>query len=329
MLESIAMQTVRMLTAILALAAALQAAAQTDAYPSRAIRLVVPYAPGGVSDITGRIVAQKMTELLGQPMVVENRTGAGGMVGTGAVAKAEPDGYTLVLSSLSAYAIGPRLVKAPLYDPIKDFTPIAPVALSPTVLTVNTGLPFQSLGDLISFAKANPGKLTYGSSGIGSVAHISAEMLRASTGIELVHVPYKSAAQAYPDMISGSVSMVFDALPSAIQHIRSAKARPLAMMSDRRASLLPELPTFAEAGYPEATLRLWVGLHGPANLPAPIVQKLNETAARAVAASDVRERFTAVGADAYSASSREFAELVRGDVQRLGKMMAAAGIKPE
>jgi tripartite-type tricarboxylate transporter receptor subunit TctC len=317
-----------MLTGLAALVLSLPGLPQ-ETYPSRAIRLVVPYAPGGVSDITGRIVAQKMTELLGQPVVVENRAGAGGMVGTGSVAKSAPDGYTIVLSSLSAYAIGPRLVKAPLYDPIHDFTAIGAVALSPTILTINTALPFQNLRDLIAYAKANPGKLNYGSSGIGSVAHISAEMLRASTGIELVHVPYKSAAQAYPDMIAGAVSMVFDALPSAIQHVRSGKARPIAMMSDRRASLVPDVPTFAEAGYPEATLRLWVGLHGPANLPGAIVQKLNETAARAVAAPDVRERFTAVGADAFANSPREFAELVRADVERLGKMMAAAGIKPE
>jgi tripartite-type tricarboxylate transporter receptor subunit TctC len=322
------MKTIRIVTGLLALLAAVSALSQ-ETYPSRPIRLVVPYAPGGVSDITGRIVAQKMSELLGQPMVVENRAGAGGMVGTGSVAKSAPDGYTIVLSSLSAYAIGPRLVKAPLYDPIADFTPIAAVALSPTILTINTALPFQSLKELIAFGKTNPGKLTYGSSGIGSVAHISAEMLRATTGVELVHVPYKSAAQAYPDMISGSISMVFDALPSAIQHIKAGKARPLAMMSDRRASLVPDVPTFAEAGYPEATLRLWVGLHGPAGLPAPIVQKLNETAARAVASPDVKERFTAVGADSYSISPKEFADLVRADVERLGKMMADAGIKGE
>jgi tripartite-type tricarboxylate transporter receptor subunit TctC len=251
------------------------------------------------------------------------------MLGTGVVAKSPADGYTIVLSSLSAYAIGPKLVKQPLYDPIADFTPVAAVALSPTILTINTALPFQSVKELIAYAKANPGKLSYGSSGIGSVAHISAEMLRASTGIELVHIPYKSAALAYPDMISGNVSMVFDALPSAIQHIKTGKARPLAMMSDRRASLVPEVPTFAEAGYPEATLRLWVGLHGPAGLPPAVVQKLNETAARAVASPDVRERFTAVGADAYSIPAREFAELVRADVERLGKMMASAGIKGE
>jgi tripartite-type tricarboxylate transporter receptor subunit TctC len=322
------MKTIRMLTGLAVLLIAFPVFGQ-ETYPSRPIRLVVPYAPGGVSDITGRIVAQKMTELLGQPMVVENRAGAGGMLGTAAVAKSPPDGYTIVLSSLSAYAIGPKLVKQPLYDPVADFTPVAALALSPTILTINTALPFQSVKELIAYAKANPGKLSYGSSGIGSVAHISAEMLRASTGVELVHIPYKSAALAYPDMISGNVSMVFDALPSALQHIKTGKARPLAMMSDRRASLVPEVPTFAEAGYPEATLRLWVGLHGPAGLPAAVVQKLNETAARAVASPDVRERFTAVGADAYSVSPREFAEMVRADVERLGKMMASAGIKGE
>lgn len=321
------MRSARIVTAFFSLALSLAAIAQD--YPSKPVRLIVPYAPGGVSDITGRIVAQKFTELLGQPMVVENRTGAGGMVGTGAVAKSEPDGYTVVLSSLSAYAIGPRLVKQPLYDPIKDFTPIAVLALSPTVLTVNNALPVRNLGELIAHAKANPGKLTYGSSGIGSVAHISAEVLRASTGIELVHVPYKSAAQAYPDMFSGSVAMIFDALPSAIQHIKAGKAKPLAMMSDRRAGLVPEVPTFAEAGYPQATLRLWVGLHGPANMQPAVVQKLNETAARAAAAPDLRERFAQVGADPYATSQREFAEMVRADVERLGKMMAAAGIKPE
>ena len=322
------MRSARIVTAFFFLALSLGAIAQ-DGYPSKPVRLVVPYAPGGVSDITGRIVAQKMTELLGQPMVVENRTGAGGMVGTGAVAKAEPDGYTIVLSSLSAYAIGPRLVKQPLYDPVKDFTPIAALALSPTVLTVNNALPVRSVRELIAYAKANPGRLTYGSSGIGSVAHISAEVLRASTGIELVHVPYKSAAQSYPDMIQGSIAMIFDALPSAIQHIKSGKAKPLAMMSDRRAALVPDVPTFAEAGYPEATLRLWVGLHGPANMPPAVVQKLNETAARAVAAPDLRERFAAVGADPFATSQREFAEMVRSDVERLAKTMTSAGIKPE
>ena len=305
------------------------AQAQTSAYPARAIRLVVPYGPGGVSDIMGRVVAQKMTELLGQPMVVENRPGAGGMLGTGLVAKAPPDGYMIVLSSLSAYAIGPKLVKESPYDPVKDFTAIGGVAIAPTILTVNVSTPFQTLQDVIAYAKANPGKLSYGSSGIGSVGHISGEVLRASTGVDLLHIPYKSAAQAYPDVIAGSVSMVFDALPSAIQYIKSGKVRPIAMMSDRRASLLPDVPTFSEAGYPEATLRLWVALHGPPDLPPAIVQKLNDTLAKALAAQDLRERFSAVGADPFPTTPRELAELTRSDVERLAKTIATAGIKPE
>jgi tripartite-type tricarboxylate transporter receptor subunit TctC len=304
-------------------------AGQTGAYPSRAIRLIVPYGPGGVSDIMGRVLAQKMTELLGQPVVVENRPGAGGMLGTGTVAKSAPDGYTIVLSSLSAYAIGPKLVKSSPYDPVNDFTAIAGVAIAPTILTVNPSLPFQTLQELMAYAKANPGKLSYGSSGIGSVGHISGEVLRGSTGVELLHIPYKSAAQAYPDVIAGSVSMVFDALPSAIQYVKTGKVRPIAMMSDRRAALLPDVPTFAEAGYPEATLRLWVGIHGPANLPPAIVQSLNDTVNKALAASDVRERFAAVGADPFPASPRELADLTRGDVEKLAKTITTAGIKPE
>ena len=302
---------------------------QAGGYPSRPVRLVVPYAPGGVSDIIGRVLAQKMTEVLGQSMVVENRAGAGGMVGTGAVAKGTPDGYTIVLSSLSAYAIGPRMVKAPPYDPVNDFTPIGAVALTPTILTVGAGTPFRTVRELVAYAKANPGKLDYGSSGIGSVAHISAELLRAAAGVDLTHVPYKSAALSYPDMIAGSLAMVFDALPSAIVHVRTGKARPVAMMSDRRSSLLPDVPTFAEAGYPGVTLRLWVGLHGPPGMPAAIVQKLNDAIARALAAPDLRERFAAVGADPFPTSAREFAAMVRQDVETLARTIDAAGIKAE
>ena len=303
--------------------------AQTDSYPSRPIRLVVPYAPGGVSDIVGRVLAQKMTEVMGQTMVVENGAGAGGMLGTGTVAKSAPDGYTLVLSSLSAYAIGPRMLKTSPYDPVKDFTAVGGVALTPTVLSVNPSLPLRTVQEVVAYAKANPGKVTYGSSGIGSVAHISAELLRAATGVELVHVPYKSAAQAYPDVISGSVTMVFDALPSAIQHIKTGKVRPVAMMSDRRTALLPDVPTFAEAGYPGVNLRLWVGVHGPAGLPPDVVQKLNDALAKALAAPDLRERFASVGADPAPIPSREFGEMVREDVASLAKTMDAAGIKPE
>ncbi len=298
-------------------------------YPTRTVRLVVPFGAGGVSDIIGRLVAQKLSDHLGQPVVVENRGGAGGMVGTGQVAKAAPDGYTLVLSSLSPYAIGPRLVRTPPYDPVKDFTAIAGVALTPTILTVDPALPPRTVADLVAYAKANPGRLNYGSSGIGSIGHISAELLRAASGIELVHIPYKSAAFAYPDLIGGSVTMIFDALPSAIQYIRTAKVRPVAVMAEQRSPLLPEVPTFAEAGFPGVTLRLWVGVHGPAGLPPGIVQRLNDATTKALAAPDLRERFASVGADPMPLSAQAFGAMVREDVAALAKTMERAGIKPE
>ena len=302
---------------------------QASGYPSRTIRLIVPYGAGGVSDIIGRVLAQKLSELLGQPVVVENRGGAGGMLGTGTVAKSAPDGYSLVLSSLSAYAIGPRLLKTSPYDPVNDFTAVGGVALTPTILTANTSAPFRTVPELVAYAKANPGRLSYGSSGVGSIGHISAELLRAATGVELIHIPYKSAAFAYPDAISGSVSMVFDALPSTIQHIRTGKVRSVAMMSDRRSPLVPDVPTFAEAGYPGVTLRLWVGVHGPSGLPPAITQRLNDSIGKALAAPDLRDRFASVGADPFPTSAREFGEMVREDVATLARTIEAAGIKPE
>jgi tripartite-type tricarboxylate transporter receptor subunit TctC len=298
-------------------------------YPNRAIRLIVPYATGGVSDIMGRALAGKLSELLGQPMVVENRAGAGGTLGTDLTAKATPDGYTLVLSSLTAHGIGPNMLLTVTYDPVKDFTSIGGVAIAPNILSADPSAPFQNLKELVAYAKANPGKLTFGSSGVGSIGHLSGEVLRATAGAELLHIPYKSAGVAYPDMFAGRVTMVFDTLPSAIQHIRSGKARPIAVLSDKRSPLLPEVPTFAEAGFPEATLRFWFGLHGPANIPAPIVQKLNETLNAALAAPDLLERFSTLGADPYPTTPQQLTELVRNDLDKLAKTLQAAGIKKQ
>jgi tripartite-type tricarboxylate transporter receptor subunit TctC len=321
----------RILTALAVATLSLSAFAQgtSDAYPSKAIRLVVPYAAGGVSDIMGRTLAQKLSELLGQPMVVENRGGAGGALGTDMAAKAAPDGYTLTLSSLTAYAISPNMLKSIGYDPVKDFSAIGGVAITPNILSVSASSQFKTLKEIVDYAKANPGKLTFGSSGVGSIGHLSGEVLRTSTGAEMLHIPYKSAGVAYPDMFSGSVSMVFDTLPSAIQHIRSGKARPIAVLSDKRSPLLPEVPTFAEAGYPEATLRFWFGLHGPANMPPAIVQKLNETLNKALASPDLRERFASLGADPYPTTPQELTDLVRNDVDKLARTVKAAGIQRE
>jgi tripartite-type tricarboxylate transporter receptor subunit TctC len=328
------MRSATVLSALVLLLISGSAAAQVDAdrvgaYPSRPIRLVVPYAAGGVSDIMGRVLGQKMAELLGQPIVVDNRGGAGGTLGTEIVAKAAADGYTIVLSSLATLAIGPNMVRNVAYDPLRDFSAIGGVATAPNILTVNSAAPFQSLRELVNYAKANPGKLSFGSSGIGSIGHLSGEVLRTSVGADMVHVPYKSAGLAYPDMFSGSVSMVFDTLPSAIQHVRSGRARPIAVLSDKRSPLLPDVPTFAEAGYPESTLRFWFGLHGPAKMRPAVVQKLNETLVKALAAPDLRERFSVLGAEPYPISPRELVDLTRNDVAKLARTMKAAGIKPE
>lgn len=328
------MRSATALSALVLLLISGYAAAQVDAdrigaYPSRPIRLVVPYAAGGVSDIMGRVLGQKMAELLGQPIVVDNRGGAGGTLGTEIVAKAAADGYTIVLSSLATLAIGPNMVRNVAYDPLRDFSAIGGVATAPNILTVNSAAPFHSLRELVNYAKANPGKLSFGSSGIGSIGHLSGEVLRTSVGAEMVHVPYKSAGLAYPDMFAGSVSMVFDTLPSAIQHVRSGRARPIAVLSDKRSPLLPDVPTFAEAGYPESTLRFWFGLHGPANVRPAVVQKLNATLMKALASPDLRERFSVLGAEPYPISPRELVDLTRNDVAKLAQTMKAAGIKPE
>ncbi len=303
--------------------------AQAESFPSKALHLVVSFAAGGVSDIVGRLVAQKMTEVLGQTVIVENRPGAGGVIGTNFVAKSPPDGYVFVLTSPTQLAIAPNLQKSIPYDPINDFSAIGGIAMTPNILTINMSLPIRSLRELVAHAKSNPGKLSFGSSGQGSVGHLSGEILRVSTGADMLHIPYKSAGAAYPDMFSGAVSMVFDTLPSAIQHVNSGKARPIALMSDKRSPLLPDVPTFAEAGYPEATLRFWIGLHGPAGMPPAVVQKLNDALNKALASPELRERFAALGADPLPITPQELAGYTRNSLEQITKTIKAAGIRPE
>jgi tripartite-type tricarboxylate transporter receptor subunit TctC len=317
----------RLVTA--AVLACLSVAAVAQTYPARPVRLMVPYAAGGVSDILGRALAQKMSELLGQPMVVENRGGAGGTIGTGLIAEAAPDGYSIVLSSLTAYAIAPNMMKKVPYDPVKSFTAIGGVAVAPNILTVSTTSQFNTLAEIVAYAKNNPDKLSFGSSGIGSVGHLSGEVLRTSANVTMVHVPYKSAGLAYPDMITGSITMVFDTLPSALQHIKSGKAKPIAVLSDKRSPLLPDVPTFAEAGFPEATLHFWFGLHGPAKMPPAVVEKLSDTLQKALASSDLRDRFASLGAEPYPLTPEQLQAKTSADFEKLAKVIKAAGIEPQ
>jgi tripartite-type tricarboxylate transporter receptor subunit TctC len=293
------------------LAFPLSATAQEAGFPSRPIRLMIPYAPGG------------------QQVLVENRGGAGGMVGTEAVVKSPADGYSIVLTNLALLAISPNMVKRPPYDGLKDLTPIAGIAQSVNILSATAGAPFNNARELVAYAKANPDKLSYASSGVGSFGHLSGEILRATAGARMVHVPFKTSALAFPDVIEGRVSMVFDSVSSTITHVRSGKVKPIAVMADRRSTLLPNVPTFAEEGFPEVTLRFWSAIHGPAGIPAPVVQRLSDAIARTVAAADFKERLASFGQDASFMSARELDELARGDFAKFARAIKAAGIEPQ
>jgi tripartite-type tricarboxylate transporter receptor subunit TctC len=310
-------------------ATASAAAIGSSEYPARPIRMVVPFAAGGVSDITARVLASRMQESLGQRLVVDNRGGAGGMIGTDIVAKAAPDGYTLVLASNGTHAVVPHLYKKVPYDPVKDFAPIGMVSISPQVLAVNKDLPVKSVKDLIALAKAKPGALTYGSSGNGSTGHISAEMLGAMAGIQLTHVPYKSASAAYPDVFSGRVALVFDSAYSMTQHIKADRLRALAVTTPKRAASLPDLPTMSEAGLPGYSMALWVAVFAPASTPAAIVARLNKDMNRALSTPQVREQMAQQGAEVVYGTPAELMAAVKGDLKRVGEIVKAANIEAQ
>lgn len=303
-------------------------AAAADDYPSKSIRLVVPYGTGGVSDFIGRITAAALTKVLGQTVFVENRGGAGGTVGAAVVAKAPPDGYTLLLTSPPMIAVAPVMLTNMPYDAVEDFTPIGTVIVTPNILVVNPSLPANSIAELIAYGKG-PGKgtLSFGSSGPGSTGHLSGHILQTATGIEMQHIPYKSSGLAFPDVISGRVSMVFDSLPSTIGHVRAGKVRPMLVMSEKRSSLLPDVPTAAESGFPAATMVFWMGIEGPANMPQHIVDKLN--AALKVASPAMREQMNTLGAEPFLTSPQEFKTMRQQDVIRLRKVVKEMGLRPE
>ena len=312
----------RLLVALL-LAVPLQALAQ---YPQRAVKMIVPFPPAGATDIVGRIVAQKLTERLGQSVVVENRPGAGGTIGSDIVAKSAPDGYTILMATSSTHSVGPALQKLP-YDPIKDFAAITHVADVPNVLVVSPKLPVANLKEFIAYAKANPGKLNFASSGIGTIVHLNGEFFRMLTGVDIVHVPYKGTALAIPDLASGNVAMLFDSLASAMPNIKSGSARPLALNAPRRSHLLPDVPTLAEAGLPAFDRYTWFGMFAPAGTPPEIVRKLQSETVAALKAPDLRERFDAVGAEPVGSTSEQFVERIKSDGVRWAEVIRKADVK--
>jgi len=266
-------------------------------WPSRPVHLVVPYAPGGPVDLSARLIAPKLQQALGQPVVVENKPGAGGNIGADFVAKSSPDGHTLVMGAIATHAINPALYPKLAYDPVRDFRHIALLVQVPNVLVVNNELPARSVAELVALAKRQPGKLDFASGSTGSTGHLAGELFKQMTGTELVHVPYKGSAPAVADLLAGRVHLMFDNLASAAPNIQAGKLRALAVTTVRRSSFLPELPTLDESGLKGFEMTTWWGLMAPAKTPQPVVDRISQEALRAIESPDLRERWRAMGSE--------------------------------
>ena len=308
----------------LALVAAL-ASAQT--YPTKPIRLVVPFPPGGATDILARDVAQKLTEAWGQSVIVDNRPGAGGNIGSELVAKSAPDGYTLEMGTVGTHAINASLYAKMPYDHVKDFTPVILVAGVPNVLVVNPALPANSVAELIAYAKANPGKLNFASSGNGTSIHLSGELFKVMAGVQITHIPYKGSAPALQDLLGGQVQMMFDNLPPSLPQIKAGKLRALAVTSLTRAPALPDVPTLAESGLPGFEASSWFGILAPAGTPAPIVAKLNAEIAKWLATPEAKEKLAKQGANAAGGTPDDFAKHIAAETAKWAKVVKDSGAK--
>lgn len=307
-----------------------EAAAQAapEPYPARPIRLILPFPPGGPTDILGRIIAERMTTDLGQPVVIENRGGAGGNVGAEAAAKSAPDGYTIVLVAPSL-AISPSLYAKLNYDPVRDFAPVSLVGVVPNVMVVNPAVPAKTLGEFIALAKAKPGGMNFGSGGSGTSNHLAGELFNLDAGVKLVHVPYKGVNLAMNDVITGQVQLVVIGVPAALPFIQSGRLRALAVIVPQRLAVLPEVPTAAEAGLPNYEVTTWYGVLAPAGTPKPIVAKLNAEVARVMQAPDLQERFAAIGIQVRTSTPDEFAAFIRQEMAKWAAVVREAGLKAD
>lgn len=299
-----------------------------QAYPSKPVRIVVAFTPGSSTDIIGRAVAAKLSEIWGQPVVVENRAGAGGSVGSAAVLREPADGYTLLANS-SAHVANPSIYAKLPYDTLKDFSNVAPLAGGPNVLIVSPQAGWKSLGDFLAAAKAKPGGLNFSSAGIGSGTHFNLEKLKLMAGIDVTHVPYKGTPEAIGDTIAGRVCCYWAPINAALPHVGGGKALALAVSSAQRSSLLPNVPTVAESGVPGFDYTLWVGLWGQAAMPAELVNKINADVRKALNSPDLKERLTKLGTLPMDMSPQQFSEFVRKEIDDTAKVMKAAGIKPQ
>ncbi|MCM5570191.1 tripartite tricarboxylate transporter substrate binding protein [Burkholderiaceae bacterium FT117] len=311
-----------------AVMAAAAVPAQAQSYPSRAIKLVIPFPAGGATDIVGRTIAQKLSVALGQNVIVENRPGAGGTIGADQVAKAAPDGYTLLMATSSTHSIGPLINPKIPYDPFKDFAPLAHVASAPSVLVVGGSAPVKTAGELIDLLKKNPGKYNFGSSGIGTYPHLAAEMFKWRAGnLFVVHIPYRGTGLVIPDLVTGQITFLMDSIVSAQTHIKDGRVRPLAVSGAVRSKSLPDVPTFKEIGVTGMEISNWFGMFAPAGTPAEIVQRINREVNAIVRQPDVVERFEKVGAEPAGGTAEQFGALYRAESENWKAVIKRANIK--
>lgn len=286
-------------------------------WPDRPVRVIVPFPASGATDLVARVVAQRVAQDLGQQMVVDNRPGAGGTIGAAEAAKAQPDGYTLLLTTSSTHAISPHLMPRLAYDPRKDFTPVAHLADAPSVLLVTNSLPVKTVGELIAYGKAHPGKLNYATSGNGTIVHLNAAAFSAQAGVEMMHVPYKGTALAIPDLVTGQTHVLFDSLPTGMPHVKGGRLRALAVTSEKRSALAPELPTMAESGLPGYSSVTWFGVYLPAGAPPALVDRIHKAFAKAMQSSEVAEGLAKLGVEPAAPSTpAKFAAMVQADSAR-------------
>lgn len=306
------------------------AGAQTaQTYPTKSIRYIVPFGPGGTTDLLGRLVSEKLREAWGQPVLVDNRPGAGGAVGAEITAKSPPDGYTIMGGTISTHAINASVYSKLGYDPIKDFEPVTLLATQPNMLVVNPAIPANNVKELIALLKANPGKYTYATSGNGTSTHLAGELFQSMTGTKMQHVPYKSTPQALADTIGGQVSMCLDNISTAYVQAKAGKLRALAVTTLKRSSIAPEIPTMAEAGLPGYELGSWHGVFAPAGTPKDIIAKLNTEIVKALKTPELRDKLQALGVEPAGTSSESFSAFVRAEVPKWAKVVKESGAKAD
>ena len=315
------------LALMVTLGATAPGAVQAQGYPSRPIRIMVAYTPAGTTDILARLIGQKMTEKWGQPVIVENRPGANGNIGTELAARATPDGYSILMATAATHSINNTLYPKLTWDAVKDFAPVSLVALVPNLMVVNNSLPVKSVKELVAYAKANPGKLAHGSPGNGSTAHLSMELFKSLTGITMTHVPYKGSAGVLADVMAGQVALTMDNIPVYLPQARAGKIRALAVSSAKRTAGAPEIPTVAEAGVPGFEAVSWFGLVAPAATPKPIVEALSAETARILRLPEVNKRISELGAEPVGSTPQQYAAFIQSEIVKWRKVIKEAGVR--